>query len=198
MLEKASGPDAGQLRRSAGAAQRIRQPSSPSTCRRPSARHAKSRTTLRRGFAGGAGAVECFRPYERTIRRHPQARNRRGKGRRAGPLRPAARARAREVPRARAQRSTSRANAKRERLLWDLAERVEAFIVQREACGLRDSRHVLEFYDSRAKPSRAVGARRPRLTRLTPPRRRALVGAMPAQDVEHREVPSWHAYSNMP
>jgi hypothetical protein len=56
----------------------------------------------------------------------------------------------------------SRANAKRERLLWDLAERVEAFVVQREACGLRDSRHVLRFYDIPREAIARVGARRPK------------------------------------
>jgi hypothetical protein len=53
------------------------------------------------------------------------------------------------------------AEAKRERLLWDLVERVEAFVVQREACGLRDSRHVLTFYDVPRDAIARVGARRP-------------------------------------
>ena len=58
------------------------------------------------------------------------------------------------------------ADAKRERLLWDVVERVEAFVVQREACGLRDSRHVLKFYDVPREAIARVGARRPaRLTR---------------------------------
>ncbi len=52
--------------------------------------------------------------------------------------------------------------AKRERLLWDLAERVEAFVVQREACGLRDSRQVLKLHDVPAEAIARVGARRPR------------------------------------
>jgi hypothetical protein len=52
--------------------------------------------------------------------------------------------------------------AKRERLLWDLVERVEAFVVQREACGLRDSRHVLKFFDVPREAIARVGARRPR------------------------------------
>ena len=50
---------------------------------------------------------------------------------------------------------------KRERLLWDLAERVEAFVVQREACGLRDSRHALKFYEVPREAIARVGARRP-------------------------------------
>jgi len=53
------------------------------------------------------------------------------------------------------------ADAQRERLLWDLAERVEAFVVQREACGLRDARHVLKFYDVPREAIARVGARRP-------------------------------------
>ena len=56
----------------------------------------------------------------------------------------------------------SRTDTKRERLLWELAERVEAFVVQREACGLRDSRHVLEHYDIPREASARVGARRPK------------------------------------
>ena len=50
---------------------------------------------------------------------------------------------------------------KRERLLWDLAERVEAFVVQREACGLRDSRYALKFYGVPREAIARVGARRP-------------------------------------
>jgi hypothetical protein len=53
------------------------------------------------------------------------------------------------------------ADAKRERLLWDLVERVEAFVVQREACGLRDSRHALKYYDVPREAISRVGARRP-------------------------------------
>ena len=53
------------------------------------------------------------------------------------------------------------ADAKRERLLWDLVERVEAFVVQREACGLRDSRHVFKFYGVPREAIARVGARRP-------------------------------------
>ena len=53
------------------------------------------------------------------------------------------------------------ADAKREQLLWDLAERVEAFVVQREACGLRDSRHALKFYGVPREAIARVGARRP-------------------------------------
>lgn len=55
-----------------------------------------------------------------------------------------------------------RAGSKRETLLWDIAERVEALVVQREACGLRDSRHVLKFYGVPREALARVGARRPR------------------------------------
>ena len=58
--------------------------------------------------------------------------------------------------------SAARGDGKRERLLWELAERVEAFVVQREACGLRDSRHVLEHYDIPREAIARVGARRPK------------------------------------
>ena len=56
----------------------------------------------------------------------------------------------------------SRADAKRERLLWDLVERIEAFVIQREACGLRDSRQVLKFYGVPREAIARVGARRPK------------------------------------
>ena len=58
-------------------------------------------------------------------------------------------------------RGDSRATAQRERLLWDLAERVEAFVVQREACGLRDTRYLLEFYNVPEDVIARVGAKRP-------------------------------------
>jgi hypothetical protein len=58
-------------------------------------------------------------------------------------------------------RSQDQADSNRERLLWDLVERVEAFVVQREACGLRDSRHVLKFYGVPREAIARVGARRP-------------------------------------
>ena len=50
--------------------------------------------------------------------------------------------------------------ADRDRLLWELAERVEAFVVQREACGLRDSRHVLAYYGVPREAIARVGAAR--------------------------------------
>jgi hypothetical protein len=53
------------------------------------------------------------------------------------------------------------ADARRERLLWDLAERVESLIVQREACGLRDAQHVLAFYGVPHEAAARVGAKRP-------------------------------------
>jgi hypothetical protein len=60
-----------------------------------------------------------------------------------------------------AARATA-AEASRDRLLWDLAERIEAFVVQREACGLRDLRHVLEHYDIPREAMARIGARRPK------------------------------------
>jgi hypothetical protein len=55
----------------------------------------------------------------------------------------------------------SRSAAKRQRLLWNLAERVEAFAVQREASGLRDTRYVLEYYGVPDEAIARVGAKRP-------------------------------------
>lgn len=55
------------------------------------------------------------------------------------------------------------AHSRRERLLWELAERVEHFIVQREACGLRDSQHVLAYYRVPREAVARIGARGPAL-----------------------------------
>jgi hypothetical protein len=54
-----------------------------------------------------------------------------------------------------------RADAERETLLWDLVERVEAFVVHREACGLRDSRDVLKYFGVPREALVKVGIRRP-------------------------------------
>jgi hypothetical protein len=54
------------------------------------------------------------------------------------------------------------ADTRREQLLWDLAACVEAFVAQREACGLRDSGHVLRHYDIPREAIARIGARRPR------------------------------------
>jgi hypothetical protein len=81
----------------------------------------------------------------------------------AGALGRCARLLERALERFRSYESAGRpeSDSKRERLLWDLAERVEAFVVQREACGLRDSRHALKFYDVPREAIARVGARRP-------------------------------------
>lgn len=50
--------------------------------------------------------------------------------------------------------------AKRDQLLWNLAERLEALVVQREACGLRDVRSVLEFYEVPREALARMGAKR--------------------------------------
>ena len=57
--------------------------------------------------------------------------------------------------------SASRSAAKRQRLLWNLAERVEAFAVQREAIGLRDTLYVLDYYGVPDEVLARVGAKRP-------------------------------------
>ena len=68
----------------------------------------------------------------------------------------------------------SRADSRRETLLWDIAERAEALVVQREACGLRDSRHVLKFYRVPREALARIGARRPsRLSDRRPVDRRS-------------------------
>jgi hypothetical protein len=70
--------------------------------------------------------------------------------------------RALEVFRAHEHGAEQGLSSSRERLLWDLVERVEAFVVQREACGLRDTRQVLAFYGVPREAVARVGAKRPR------------------------------------
>jgi hypothetical protein len=59
-------------------------------------------------------------------------------------------------------RGDRHADSTRERLLWDLAERAESFIVQREACGLRDSGQALAFYGVPREVVARIGAKRPK------------------------------------
>jgi hypothetical protein len=50
---------------------------------------------------------------------------------------------------------------------WDLVDAVTALVVQREACGLGDSKYLFEFYGVPAEIVARIGVRRP------PSRRRA-------------------------
>jgi hypothetical protein len=44
--------------------------------------------------------------------------------------------------------------------LWDAVEAVTAFVVQREACGLRDAKHVFRSYDVPREIVARIGVRR--------------------------------------
>jgi len=62
-----------------------------------------------------------------------------------------------------AARDASRtAAAQRERVVWDLVDRLTSFVVQREACGLRDPRYVFDYYGVPADAIARIGIRRPR------------------------------------
>jgi hypothetical protein len=54
------------------------------------------------------------------------------------------------------------AAARRERVVWELVESLTSFVVQREACGLRDARHVFDVYDVPREAVARMGIRRPR------------------------------------
>ena len=54
------------------------------------------------------------------------------------------------------------AAAKRERAVWDLVDTLTSFVVHREACGLRDPRHLFDFYGVPAEAIARIGIRRPR------------------------------------
>ena len=45
-------------------------------------------------------------------------------------------------------------------VMWDVVEAVTAFVVQREACGLRDARHVFKVYDVPREVVARIGIRR--------------------------------------
>ena len=45
-------------------------------------------------------------------------------------------------------------------LLWDVVDAVTALVVQREACGLRDTKHVFKFYDVPREVVARIGIRR--------------------------------------
>ena len=54
------------------------------------------------------------------------------------------------------------AGAGRERVISELVETLTSFVVQREACGLRDARHVFDFYGVPREAIAHIGIRRPR------------------------------------
>ena len=45
-------------------------------------------------------------------------------------------------------------------LMWDVVDAVTALVVQREACGLRDAKHVFRFYDVPREVVARIGIRR--------------------------------------
>ncbi len=55
-----------------------------------------------------------------------------------------------------------RAAARREDVTWELVDAVTCFVVQREACGLRDAKYFFDFYRVPAEVVRRIGVRRQR------------------------------------
>lgn len=45
-------------------------------------------------------------------------------------------------------------------VMWDAVQAVTAFVVQREACGLRDAKHVFKVYDVPRELVARIGIRR--------------------------------------
>ena len=45
-------------------------------------------------------------------------------------------------------------------LMWDVVDAVTSLVVQREACGLRDTKHVFKFYDVPREVVARIGIRR--------------------------------------
>jgi hypothetical protein len=62
-----------------------------------------------------------------------------------------------EAYRRRAHTSTV---TQREHIVWDLVEAVTAFVVHREACGMRDPRYVFDLYGVPAEAVARIGVRR--------------------------------------
>jgi hypothetical protein len=54
------------------------------------------------------------------------------------------------------------AGARREGVVWELVESLTSFVVQREACGLRDARYVFDLYRVPREAVARIGIRRPR------------------------------------
>jgi uncharacterized protein DUF6665 len=49
-----------------------------------------------------------------------------------------------------------------EHVVWELVESLTSFVVQREACGLRDARYVFDAYGVPREAIARIGVRRPR------------------------------------
>jgi hypothetical protein len=58
------------------------------------------------------------------------------------------------------QHAPSAADTPRERALWELVDAATAFVVQREACGLRDAARILKIYAVPAEIVARIGVRR--------------------------------------
>jgi hypothetical protein len=52
-------------------------------------------------------------------------------------------------------------DVKRDELIWEATELVTSIVVQREACGLRDSSFVFEFYSVPREVIARIGVKRP-------------------------------------
>jgi hypothetical protein len=58
------------------------------------------------------------------------------------------------------QRPPGAPDTQRERALWELVDAVTSFVVQREACGLRDAARILKLYAVPAEVVARMGVRR--------------------------------------
>jgi hypothetical protein len=58
------------------------------------------------------------------------------------------------------QQPLGAADEQRERVMWELVDAATSFIVQREACGLRDPGHIFRLYAVPAEAVTRIGVRR--------------------------------------
>jgi hypothetical protein len=67
-----------------------------------------------------------------------------------------------EAYRRQADDESGTGGARGERVTWELVDSLTSFVIQREACGLRDARHVFDFYRVPREAIARIGIRRPR------------------------------------
>ena len=58
------------------------------------------------------------------------------------------------------QRANDSSEVQREHAVWELVDAVTAFVVHREACGLRDPRYIFDLYRVPAEALARIGVRR--------------------------------------
>jgi hypothetical protein len=67
-----------------------------------------------------------------------------------------------EAYRQQGEGASAESSERGERVLWDLVDALTWYVVQREACGLRDARQLYSLYQVPREAIARIGVRRPR------------------------------------